>query len=115
MYTEQMRAFQWLKDTFSSEVVFSPRERALRLIEEAIEFGQAVGVTPADVDALNDQVFSKPVGDVEQEIAGVGVCALVAAEALRFDLQKVVLDELRRVEQPKVQARIREKHLVKVR
>jgi len=89
------------------------RERALRLIEEAIELGQTEGVTVEDVIRVSDRVFSRPVGNPEQAVGGVGVCLLAYCYAAAIDFETFTRREIERIEHldPNI---VRAKHQAKV-
>jgi hypothetical protein len=53
-------------------------ERAIRFAEEAIEVGQTEGVTKEQMLMLVERVYSRPIGDIRQEIGG----AMFTLEAL---------------------------------
>lgn len=78
----QLRVVNWMMETFSMEVCRDRRERNHRFLEESLELGQARGCTAAEAHMLVDYVYSRPVGDPEQEVGGVMVtlAALCAAD-----------------------------------
>lgn len=80
-YDLATHSMKWLTDTFGEEVAYSPKERALRLLEEATEFAQANGITAARASAIVDHVYDKPPSDPKEELADVMFCVLVAAGA----------------------------------
>ena len=89
-------------------------ERALRFVEESIELAETDGVTREQCHALVDQVFDKgEPGNSYQEVGGVMV-TLAAYMALKnIDAGRAFEEELSRVEQPEVIAKIRAKHKTK--
>lgn len=56
--------------------------RARRFLEEAVELAQAAGVTAEEADAVRAYVFSRPAGDIRQEIGGVMVTLSCLAEVM---------------------------------
>lgn len=76
----QKAVLQWVGDTFGKPSL-STRERALRVIEEAIELAQTEGLTVEDVRSVAEHVFGKPPGDPAQEVGGLGVTLLAYCEA----------------------------------
>lgn len=95
---ERQRAvYDWALACFGEEHVTSLPQRALRLLEEAIEAYQAVG-GPIDL-AHNcvDVVFSRKVGELYQELGGIGVTLLALAQAAGLDANKAEYDEVQRV------------------
>jgi NTP pyrophosphatase (non-canonical NTP hydrolase) len=80
-------AGKWSVGTFGEAVFTNREERALRLLEEAAEFAQAVGIPRAKVDRLLDQVYAKPAAaDPRAELNDVFSTILVAAASLGVDL-----------------------------
>lgn|SRR3990167_6341059 len=74
-----------------------PIERARRLLEEALELAQACGVSQAQAFALTDYTFSRPAGEPHQEIGGIGLCLLAAAESLGLSAEVETQREIARV------------------
>jgi len=66
----QERILTWAIDTFG-EVAKNPHERAARLVEEAIEVAQAVGLPLDTVDIIAGRVYSRPPGELAQEIGNL--------------------------------------------
>lgn len=96
----QAEVFAWVQAAFTREQARSLPQRGLRLLEEAIEAFQAVGGDPGFAHRLVDYVYSRPVGDLTQELGGVsiGILALAAAAG-------VSADEAERVEAERVLAK----------
>lgn len=93
----QVRLTTWARAAFGEEHVSSVPQRALRLLEEAIELAQAAGVDQSLALKLVEFVYSRPVGDLFQEIGGVGVTALVFAESAGISAEKAIDKEAKRV------------------
>jgi hypothetical protein len=81
----QSRVHDWCVAAFGDDHAWSVEQRGIRMIEEAIEAGQAAGCSAEMVHRLVDHVFSRPVGDLAQEIGGVGVTLLALSEAAQID------------------------------
>lgn len=92
----QSDAFAWAGKTFGP-VAADKRERARRFIEEAIELAQACGLHPREVDKILLHVYSKPPGQVAQEVGGVGVTLLCLCEAFGVSADVEERRELLRV------------------
>jgi hypothetical protein len=92
------RVRTWVMKTFGIAIFWDRRERARRFLEEALELVQAMELGKAEVHRLVNRVYSRPAGEVAQEIGGVGVTlhALCSREGHDFDL--VFEDEFRRIE-----------------
>jgi len=71
----QAAVLRWVTDTFGASTI-NPRERVLRVLEEAIELAQAEGVPAELARGVLEHVYKKPPGDPAQEIGGVGVTLL---------------------------------------
>ena len=109
----QEAASDWLRTTFNERVLLDPKERALRVLEEALELAQASGVSTDLCLALTDQVYAKPLGKPEDEVVDVAICALVAATAHNLNLGRAIVRRLAWAQQNV--ERIRAKNLMKVR
>lgn len=119
----QQRVYDWTTKVFGYDVAHNVRERGFRFTEEALELAQAVGVTRDEAATLVDYVFNRPVGDVRQEIGGVMVTLAALAnvyghedgeeESPCIDIGFHAKAELKRIEQPEVMQKIREKQATK--
>lgn len=69
--TFQKRATVWIQDCFGDAIADSIQERNLRFLEEALELVQAGNMSKEDAHKLVDYVFSRPLGETNQEIGGV--------------------------------------------
>ena len=85
------------KRIFGEPSCSDPRERILRLIEEAIELGQAEGVDKAVVSKITEFVYNKKKGYIPQEAGGVIVTLLLYLDARSFNLEETALGELGRL------------------
>ena len=94
--TLQAKVASWAVAAFGTEAT-SVRQRALRLLEESIEAFQAADGDPQQARALVDFVFSRPVGDVRQEVAQVSVCAMLLAGAAGVSLDAQERAEVARI------------------
>lgn len=90
----QKQATAWAKRCFGRAVVEDRRERATRILEEAIELAQAEGLGEELVARMTSRVFAKPPGDPLQELGGLGVCVLVYAEAAGVSADAVEAGEV---------------------
>lgn len=94
----QKRVIQWAIACFGMEHVYDTKVRALRLLEESIEFAQAVGVPYDQAANLTAFVYSRPAGDPDQELGGIGVTFLAACESRFKDATAITRKEVERVE-----------------
>lgn len=70
-FTERVRA--WLVSRLGEQSL-DRRERALRIVEEAVELAQAEGISQSQVIITSDRVYNRPVGEPAQEVGGLMVC-----------------------------------------
>lgn len=107
----QSQVSHWIQEVIGEDAFNNQKERAFRFLEEALELAQACGVTPAEVDALRDYTFGRPVGDIHQEIAGSMFTLMALAQTHGFDALRELEIELARVSCPQIKTRIRNKAL----
>lgn len=84
MKTLQNLTAAWMKACFKKEISMSKNERGLRVLEEACELAQCLGVNALDARSVVRYVFSRPPGSVSQEIGGVAITLSCAAEVSGF-------------------------------
>lgn len=94
----QSRVGNWVNETFGTEVASDKKERIIRFLEEATELAQSIGMPKDVVSKIVDYVYSRPVGEIEQEIGGVCVTLAALANAFEISLIKTQEKELERVE-----------------
>jgi|APLak6261669087_1056070.scaffolds.fasta_scaffold03447_2 NTP pyrophosphatase (non-canonical NTP hydrolase) len=95
--SRQRAILDWANSTFGTATASNTEERIRRLIEEALELAQAVGLEKRAVQSLTDYVYSRPVGNVKQEIGQVGVALLGLAEYLDMSAEQEELNETLRI------------------
>lgn len=59
-----------------------PGERAMRMLEEAAELAQALGVAEEQFRLIGRHVWSKPKGEIYQELGGAALTLAACAEAM---------------------------------
>lgn len=79
------RVNQFLADAFPDDPLVRPKVRVYRFLEEAMELAQAMEVSKEDAAKLLDYVFSRPVGEVQQELGGVVFTLVGVANSLDMD------------------------------
>lgn len=90
--------FHWIERAFGQQCdTTSVAERRRRFLEEALELFQAAGGELADVVKFAEHVFSKPVGEVSQEVGGVSVTLLTLCEAFKISAELCEQTEMDRV------------------
>jgi len=92
----QRAVLQWVIETFG-EPAAAPMERALRVLEEAVELAQAEGLTRDRAIDVVEYVFGKPAGTPSQEAGGLGVTLLAYCEARSLSADEAEQREFDRV------------------
>jgi len=95
--TFQSRVEPWLLECFGAEVAGNKLERSHRMLEEALELGQAVGCTREEAHQLVDYVYGRPVGETAQEAGGVMLTLAALCRAHDIDMHEAGEKELARV------------------
>lgn len=93
----QTRLTAWARAAFGEQHVASIPQRALRLLEESVELAQAAGVDEQLAAKLVAFVYSRPAGELFQEMGGVGVTMLVLAESAGICAETAIDKEAARV------------------
>jgi hypothetical protein len=95
-FPAQKDVLVWTVDNFGHSAC-NRDERAARLVEEAIEIAQAEDV-PLDVlQRIAVRVDSRQIGELGQEISGLGLTKLGLAENCGVDFASATIREWRRV------------------
>jgi hypothetical protein len=98
MYMQyQSEVMEWLEKTFGNKIAYSKEERSLRFLEEALELVQSTGMPKEKALEMLDYVYSRPVGDLPQEVGGVYVCLAALCGAHKEDMEELGKRELERV------------------
>jgi hypothetical protein len=84
-------------EAFGEEQARSIPQRGVRLLEESDETAQAAGVTREMAHKLVDFVWDRPVGELSQELGGVGVTLLALASAAGLSAEAMEVQEVQRV------------------
>jgi hypothetical protein len=93
----QDRVRPWLDECFGEEVARNTVERNHRFLEEALELVQSLGCTWEDARKLVDYVFSRDVGEPNQELGGVMVTLAALSLANSLSMNAAAETELARV------------------
>lgn len=96
MSSFQTDVVTWAMHCFGSDSVCDPTVRAHRFLEEALELVQATGIPKSDALRLVDYVYSRPVGELEQEVGGVMVTLATYCDALGLSMDSCAVQELNR-------------------
>lgn len=93
----QHRMNLWMQACFGPVISSDRVERNQRFIEEALELVQACGATREDCHKLVDYVFSRPVGELKQEVGGAVLTLTALCLANNVDMDECGETELARV------------------
>lgn len=93
----QRIASEWATRCFGAAHTNDRPVRALRTLEEAVELAQVLGVPEDKAVLCVKTVYSRPIGDAEQEIGGVLLTTAILCETLGLNLTDMLERELRRV------------------
>lgn len=104
---------RWMGECFMPSLYSNMTERGDRLLEEVLELLQAHGYDQARVATLADYVYGRPVGEPAQEVGGVMVTLAGYCWIAGLDMHAAGSDELARITQPEVMAKIRAKQEAK--
>jgi NTP pyrophosphatase (non-canonical NTP hydrolase) len=92
----QKQVLDWAVDAFGA-IAKNRDERAARLIEEAVEIAQAQDVSLEVVQRIVERAFSRPPGDLGQEIGGCAITLMALAENVGLSFDGEILREWERV------------------
>lgn len=87
----------WAERSFGKEHVGNYAIRALRTLEESAELAQALGVPPETALKCIETVYSRPPGDIHQEIGGVLLTTVILCESMGVEPDVILETELARV------------------
>lgn len=93
----ELRVEEWVKTRIGPQYA-GPKERAMRLLEEAIELAQSEGINWNQAVSQVHYVFGRPKGEPMQEAGGVAVCLLGWCAAHETTFQEIALTEIERIE-----------------
>lgn len=108
----QQDVLEWIVASFGQRA-HNRDERGARLVEEAMEIAQAEGVPLEVLKRIADRVYARPVGELRQEIGGLGITILGLTANCGIDFVAETLREWQRV-LSKPQAWWQQKHGEKV-
>ncbi|WP_315921525.1 hypothetical protein [Mesorhizobium sp. SP-1A] len=111
--TYQKRVGAWLEDCFGHRIAHDKIERIDRFMEEAIELAQSLGYSADRAHALVEYVFSRDIGEPNQELGGTIVTLASLSYAHGLSMAEAGETELRRISQPEIKEKIRAKQKTK--
>lgn len=109
----QKRVGSWLEDCFGHRIAHDKIERIDRFMEEAIELAQSLGYSANRAHALVKYVFSRDIGEPNQELGGTIVTLASLSYAHGLSMAEAGETELRRISQPEIKEKIRAKQKTK--
>lgn len=83
----QSEVKRWALSIFPTAYVYNRRERAHRMLEEAMELAQACGCNKEEARDLMNYVWSRPVGQPNKELGDLAVTTAALAEGCGLDLE----------------------------
>src|ERR1700743_2608599 len=83
--TFQDEVSSWLLACFGEQISNDITERNHRFLEEALELVQSTGCVASEAHQLVDYVFSRPIGEVNQELGGVMVTLAALCYAVKLN------------------------------
>lgn len=92
----QSAVMKWAVSAFG-DIAEDPQERINRFIEESIELAQALGVDKDRVCHIVNYVYSRPVGEIFQEVGGASLTLLALCETIGINTDDAEAIELERV------------------
>ena len=109
----QSRVVNWLWECFGGEAARDPVERVHRFAEEALELGQACGMTMGEWQELLEYVYGRAPGEIGQEVGGVMVTLAGLCGAQGVSMEGEADREICRIESDEVMEKIRAKQASK--
>ena len=107
----QERVNIWVTACMGADVAADKMERNFRYLEESLEVVQAGGCSKDDSQRLVEYVFSRPVGDIQQEVGGAMVTLAALCNAHQLGMNHAAIVEIARCEENT--EKIRAKHFAK--
>lgn len=90
----QKAVSKWLVACFGSKLAKDKVERNHRYIEESLELVQACGCSKDEVLKIVDYVYSRDVGERQQELGGAMTTLFALADAYGDDLEACAKTEI---------------------
>jgi hypothetical protein len=91
------RILSWVESIFGKESITS-RERATRVVEEAIELAQAEGISLCLLQKVTNRVFSRPAGSATKEASQLALTLWAYCESQSISPVELAAEEADRVE-----------------
>ena len=87
----------WAIECFGEYIAMNKPERCHRFLEESLELVQAAGISKQECLLLLDYVYSRPVGELPQEIGGTIVTLAALCTAYGYNLEELAGTELQSI------------------
>jgi NTP pyrophosphatase (non-canonical NTP hydrolase) len=110
----QKSVHDWVRGAYGASAADDRVERGLRLLEEACEAAQVLGVEYPTAVAVVRRTFERASGDVAQELGQTMLTLFSAAECVGVDVRAALREEYERV-RSKPDEYWRERYEAKVR
>lgn len=99
----QLDVEEWSNACFGPERLNDQHLTTVRFVEEALELAQAAGITEKEVDRIKHYVFSRPVGELRNEVGGTYITLCNLCTSFVIDMEAAARETLlscwRRIEQ----------------
>lgn len=102
---------KWLEECLGRTVAADREERGFRFVEESLELAQAAGISKEQALELVDYVYSRPVGELPQEVGGVMITLHALCYAFNLVVESCAHTELAHIQEN--MENIRAKHAAK--
>lgn len=93
----QYAVMDWATRCFGADIVANKKERAFRFFEEATELFQATGCSKEEALHLINYVYSRPIGELTQEVGGVMTTLSALCGSNNISLEDSACAELQRI------------------
>ncbi len=107
----QQRVVEFVRTAFGARNM-DRKERAARVLEEALEIAQVEGMTIAEIAKLGNHVYAKSIGVAEQKAGGTSIALLAYCASIGMSADAVESSELQRLLSKPVEY-FRARHLAK--
>lgn len=107
----QRLVLRWATRVFGT-ITTRIEERAMRVVEEAIEVAQAAGISQNTVEKILYRIYGKEPGRIEEEMGGLLVTTLAMCEVLGAEADELERNEIERI-LALPEGRVQEKHETK--
>ena len=94
----QRKYHAWATVVYGEKSINNPKERGLRVLEEAVELAQALGVSESSCRDVVDEVFDREhKGNYVDETVDVLICTLVCSASNNINLESLITTKLQKL------------------